>query len=80
MTHPLEMLRDRFRDRAAADRGTLEVLAEGDLKSGELRRLIHNLSGTAGIFGFGALSQAAAEIDDQMAAGMPVDPTSLERL
>lgn len=80
MTDPLAPLRDRFRARARADRIELEALATGDLSSAELRRLVHNLAGTAGTFGFAPLSRAAIEIDDQMAAGLPADPVSLDRL
>ena len=80
MTDPLAALRARFRDRALADRETLEVLARENPAGDELRRLVHNLAGTAGTFGYGRLSEAAAEIDDQMASGLPADSASLDRL
>ncbi len=80
MTDPLAPLRDRFRARALADRADLETLAHGDPSSAELRRLVHNLAGAAGTFGYGPLSQAAIEVDDQMASGLPADPASLDRL
>ena len=80
MTDPLAPLRDRFRARAMADRAELQALAGGDPTSAELRRLVHNLAGAAGTFGYGPLSQAAIEVDDQMASGLPADPASLDRL
>lgn len=80
MTDPLAPLRDRFRARAVADRAELETLAAGDPTSAELRRLVHNLAGAAGTFGYGALSRAAIDVDDQMVSGLPADPTSLDRL
>lgn len=80
MIDPLAALKERFRVRAMADRATLERLAPGDPDSEELRRLVHNLAGTAGTFGYASLSQAAIEIDNQMASGMPADPVSLDRL
>lgn len=80
MTDPLAPLRERFRARAQADRAALELLALGDPCSDELRRLVHNLAGTAGTFGYGSLSQAAVEIDDQMASGLPADLASVDRL
>lgn len=80
MTDPLAPLRDRFRARLMTDRAELDVLSQGDSKSEDLRRLVHNLAGAAGTFGFGALSQAAIEIDDQMASGSPADAGSLDRL
>lgn len=80
MTDFLATLRERFRVRAKADRATLERLALGDPGSDELRRLVHNLAGTAGTFGYGLVSQAAVEVDDQMASGMPADPASVRRL
>ena len=80
MTDPLAALRARFRDRALADRETLDFLARENPASDELRRLVHNLAGTAGTFGYRSLSEAAMEIDDQMASGMAADPASLDRL
>lgn len=80
MTDPIAPLRDRFRARARADRIELERLASRDLTSDALRMLVHNLAGTAGTFGFALLSEAAMDIDDQMAAGLPADPASLEQL
>lgn len=80
MTDPLAEFKDRFRIRAIADRAELEVLAQGDRNSADLRRLVHNLAGTAGTFGHAALSCAAIEVDDQMAAGQPANKASLERL
>ncbi|MFN3932130.1 MAG: Hpt domain-containing protein [Brevundimonas sp.] len=80
MTDPLAALRERFRARTVADRVELERLAGGDPTGEDLRRLVHNLAGAAGTFGYGALSQAAAEIDDQMAAGRPAEAASLDRL
>ena len=80
MIDPLAALIDRFRARTVADRAKLEVFVNGDLNSADLRKLVHNLAGTAGIFGYGPLGQAAAKIDDQMALGLPADPASLDRL
>lgn len=80
MTDPLAPLRDRFRARLMTDRAELDVLSLGDPNSEELRRLVHNLAGAAGTFGFGTLSKAAIEIDDQMASGSPADAGSLDRL
>ena len=80
MTDPLAPLRDRFRARLMTDRAELNVLSHGDPESEDLRRLVHNLAGAAGTFGFGALSRAAIEIDDRMASGLPADADSLDRL
>lgn len=80
MTDPLASLRDRFRVRAAIDRAQLERLADGDRTSPDLRRLVHNLAGISGTFGFRAVSLAAVEVDDQMASGAAADTASLERL
>ena len=80
MTDPLAPLRDRFCARLVADRAELDVLGHGDPKSEDLRRLVHNLAGAAGTFGYGPLSKAAIEIDDQMASGSPADAGSLDRL
>jgi len=80
MTDPLAALRERFRARVADDRARLETLAAKGMQGDELRDLVHNLAGTAGMFGFPDVSAAAGEIDDQLAAGLATNATSLDRL
>lgn len=80
MTDPLAALRERFRARVADDRAQLETLAAKDMQGDELRNLVHNLAGTAGMFGFLEVSAAAGEIDDQLAAGLATNAASLDRL
>lgn len=80
MIDPLAALRERFRVRAMADRDTLESLLQTDPDGDEIRRLVHNMAGTAGTFGFGDLSDAAIEIDNQLSSGLPRDPVSIDRL
>jgi len=80
MTDPLEPLRNRFRSRIADDRVELARLTASDPAGADMRRLAHNLAGSAGTFGYPALGAAAAEIDDQMADGSPPDAASLDRL
>jgi HPt (histidine-containing phosphotransfer) domain-containing protein len=61
-------LRVRFIARAAADReALLQALDTRDL--GVLRRTSHGLAGTAGIFGFAALGNAAQQVEDALDAG-----------
>lgn len=80
MTDPLAPLRKRFQARVEGDRVKLEALAAKGMHGDELRQLVHNLAGTAGMFGFSDLSAAASEIDDQLATGMTTNATSLDRL
>lgn len=80
MTDPLQPLRDRFLDRAKTDRAALEILSAGDRSSDDLRRLVHNLAGVAGTFGFAQVSEVASLIDDQLALGHSADAAHLDRL
>lgn len=80
MTDPLKSLRDRFLVRAKADRETLEILGGAEADPEALRRLVHNLAGVAGTFGYHSVSEAAGLIDDQLASGQPTDTASLARL
>jgi HPt (histidine-containing phosphotransfer) domain-containing protein len=67
----LAALRQRFRDRSAADSVVLARIV-ADLERGsptaglppELRRIAHGLAGAAGTFGFEAISACAAELED----------------
>jgi HPt (histidine-containing phosphotransfer) domain-containing protein len=70
-------LRLRFRERARRD---LDVLAEAsaNLDLEALRRTSHGLAGTAGIFGFGEIGEAAQHLEDALDAGE--DDAALDRL
>lgn len=72
---PLAALRARFLARCQDDLAILErvIAAPADLQDPELKFTVHRLSGTAGVFGFSALSALAAPIDDCLHDGK--DPT-----
>jgi HPt (histidine-containing phosphotransfer) domain-containing protein len=53
-------------------------LSEGRIE--DARRAAHKLSGSAGTYGFPALSDAAREIDDALARSNLVDAKLLDRL
>jgi HPt (histidine-containing phosphotransfer) domain-containing protein len=72
MTDALAPLRQRFRARAAGDLVRLRILSAED-PTGELRTLVHNLAGAAGIFGYGPLGEAATAVDDCYFAGRTPD-------
>lgn len=81
MTDPMETLRARFRDRCAIDLATLETLLSDGIRSGgELQRIAHGLSGTGGTFGFPAVSDAAALVDDALIEGRPTTDADIEKL
>lgn len=80
MSDPLAPLRVKFRVRAANDLARLRVLAAGDLASEELRTLVHNMAGAAGIFGYVTLGEAAMAIDDRYYEGGAPDPAQLALL
>ena len=63
-------LRLRFRERALADADQLEAaLAANDRSQAE--KVAHGLAGTAGIFGYRRISEAAAAADRAFASGRP---------
>ena len=73
MNAALEALKARFRSRCAGDRVELaRLVAEGDAPA--VRMLAHKVAGAAGTFGFGALSEAASLLEDQVADGGRADP------
>ena len=80
MTDAFQALRARFRVRAAQELTQLEALTAAGPDSAELRRLVHNIAGAAGTFGFPVLSEAAIAIDDCYAAGTPPPPETFRTL
>lgn len=80
MTDPLEALRDRFRLRAVRDGERIKQLWAENAASDELRGLIHDLSGAAGIFGYPSVSDAARVIDDRHAADQAPDDDQIATL
>ena len=80
MSDPLAALKMRFRVRAAADLDRLTRLWADEPETPELRALIHDLAGAAGIFGFPDLSAAALEIDNRHASGFQPDGVQMDRL
>jgi HPt (histidine-containing phosphotransfer) domain-containing protein len=79
MTDPLAGLRERFRTRCGDELEQVRALRQSPTAA-ELMRVVHNLAGAAGIFGFAALSAAAAVIDDGFASGRTPDPKLLDAL
>jgi HPt (histidine-containing phosphotransfer) domain-containing protein len=70
MTDPMEWFRARFRERCAVDLAALERLWRDGVRSGDdLRLLAHGLAGSGGTFGFRAVSEAAALVDDALLDG-----------
>ena len=63
----MKVLRERFRLRAAEDRDALMQALERSDRA-EMRRLAHDLSGTAGTFGFHEVGEAAMALEDRLAA------------
>lgn len=60
-------LRDKFLDRCRSDAA---ILADRDtIDADELIAIVHRLSGTAGIFGFTELSEAAERTENALREG-----------
>lgn len=63
----MEALKARFRNRCAIELAALERLKSDGVRSGgELQRIAHSLSGAGGTFGFPAVSDAAAPVDEAL--------------
>ena len=77
MSDPLAALRERFVERARTD---LEVLRRPAADPAETARLVHRLSGAAGMFGFAEVSRLAAAVDDEIHAGGPPSEGALAAL
>lgn len=66
----MEALQERFRTRAAHDLALLQRhLAAGDLGAAAVEETAHKLAGTAAIFGFAEVGEAARVIDRIFSAG-----------
>jgi HPt (histidine-containing phosphotransfer) domain-containing protein len=77
----MEAFKARFRDRCAIDLASLEALLNEGVRSGDgLRRIAHGLSGAGGTFGFPAVSEAAAPVDDALIEGRPATDAEFEGL
>jgi HPt (histidine-containing phosphotransfer) domain-containing protein len=76
---PLANLRIEFRRRAARDRAALiESLAAGDI--GQVECIAHGLAGSAGMFGFADVAEAALAIDEGFATGRGLNADAADRL
>jgi HPt (histidine-containing phosphotransfer) domain-containing protein len=76
---PLGPLRARFQARAAIEATALaEALAGGEAV--EVERIAHGLAGAAGLFGFADVGAAAIAVDQDFAAGRPIDTAKVKRL
>ena len=73
-------LQRRFRSRAAADLDCIERLRVTEQTSTDLQRLVHDLAGAAGMFGYPELGQAALAIDDCYARGEAPESGLFDRL
>jgi len=72
-------LRAAFRQRAARDRVILiQSLEAGDIS--QIEWIAHRLAGSAGMFGFSDVAEAALAIDDGFAAGRGLDANAAARL
>jgi HPt (histidine-containing phosphotransfer) domain-containing protein len=72
MTGQFEALQLRFLERCTDDLGVLQrwLNAAADVSPTELKGLIHQISGSAGAFGFPHLSALAMRLDNSLWAGM----------
>lgn len=73
---PMAALRARFVERT---RGELAVLEAG-AGHPDFRRIVHGLSGAAGVFGFSEISARAGVVDDRLAEGQAVEERELAAL
>lgn len=72
---PLAALRARFLERAAGDLAWIRET--GGEPTEELLARVHKLAGAGGTFGYAAVSEAAAAVEDDLREGRPADLTGL---
>ncbi|MDB5433312.1 MAG: hypothetical protein JWP35_4428 [Caulobacter sp.] len=82
MDKALVSLRERFRQRCFDDLSLLRAGMAEPVAMTERRfqTMIHHLSGTAGVLGFGQMGDLAREIDDVLSDGGDVRPAQLRSL
>ncbi|MBI2262962.1 MAG: response regulator [Caulobacterales bacterium] len=77
----MEPLRGRFRERASRDLDLLRRhLAADDLGAAVVETTVHKLAGSAALFGFAEVGEAARDIDRVFSAGRRPDRELLEAL
>ena len=79
MTDPMAALRLQFIDRCRADLQEIRRLGER-AETAEIGAIVHRLAGTAGSFGFPAISLAALEVDQKIRDSRVVSGTDMETL
>lgn len=70
---PLADLRRRFVERARLRLAELDAALAGPATARAVAAVAHQLAGSAGTFGYGALSRAAAALEDAVRDGWPPD-------
>lgn len=70
---PLADLRRRFVERARLRLAELDAALTGPGTARTVAAVAHQLAGSAGTFGYGALSRAAAALEDAVRVGWPAD-------
>lgn len=81
MNPSMEPLRGRFRERASRDLGLLRRhLAADDLGAAVVEATVHKLAGSAALFGFAEIGEAARDIDRIFSTGRRPDRQMLETL
>ena len=81
MNSSLEPLRERFRERASRDLDLLRRHLGADDLGGEMvETTVHKLAGSAAIFGFAEIGEAARDIDTLLSAGRRPGREMLETL
>ena len=74
-------LAQRFLARCEAELPKLkDCVASSTDVHGDLRHIVHKMSGSAGIFGYDAVGTLAAQVEGELLAGQPVATTSLPAL
>lgn len=68
-----DLLEEFVQELALRQQSLRECLSRGDTVA--VTRLIHQLRGSCGGYGFSSLTQAAGIIDDQLRAGVPIEKT-----
>ncbi|HEY2659365.1 MAG TPA: Hpt domain-containing protein [Caulobacteraceae bacterium] len=79
MNDQLQVLKLRFLERCSRDLALIERALEDPAVSitGDFVETLHKLSGSAGSFGYPAISELAGRVDDELMSGAPPSRESL---
>jgi len=77
----MDALAQRFLARCGEDLPKLRQCCENAAETrGDIRLIVHRMSGSAGLFGYEAIGALAAQVDEELSVECPADAPTLPAL